>query len=218
MPRVVAATGGFRGAATASEAALAVARGATVAGWACEQVPLSDGGEGFAEVFGGRARLSVVGGPLGLPLEVEWRLSGDGRTAAVESSLASGLDLVGGPEGNDAVRAGSGGTGQLVAAAVRAGARRVLVGVGPSASTDGGLGALEALEPHSRMHGVELVVGCDAMVGFVDSARLLAPDKGASPSEVALLSRRLERLVQLYRERFGVDVSVIGGAGAGGGQ
>ena len=217
MPRVVAATDGFTGAATAPEVALAVAHAAAAAGWEADQVPVSDGGEGFAEVLGGRSRMVVVRDPLGRPVEAEWRLADDGSVAVVEAALASGLELVGGPDGNDAVLAGTAGTGELIAAAVRAGARRVVIAAGGSASTDGGLGALDVLEPHSRLRGVELVVACDAMVGFVDAARLFAARKGASTAQVELLSRRLERLVQVYRERFGVDVSGLSGAGAGGG-
>lgn len=217
MPRVVAATDGFPGVASAPEVALAVAHAAVAGGWECDQVPVSDGGEGFAEVLGGRSRMLVVRDPLGRPVEAEWRLSDDGRSAVVETALASGLELLGGPDANDPVRAGTAGTGELIAAAVRAGARRVLIGAGGSASTDGGLGALDVLEPHSRLRGVELIVACDATVGFVDAARVFAARKGASRAQVELLSRRLERLVQVYRERFGVDVSGLPGAGAAGG-
>jgi glycerate kinase len=217
MPRVVAAPDKFRGTATAGEIALAVARAAAAAGWACDEVPVSDGGEGFCEVLGGRAQLVRVRDPLGRPVESEWRLLDDGRTAVIEMALASGLVLVGGAEGNDPIRADTAGTGELIAAAIKAGARRVLVGVGGSATTDGGLAALDVLEPHSRLKGVELVVACDVTTLFVDAARVFAPQKGASANQVALLTRRLERLVQLYRERFGVDVSGIEGAGAAGG-
>lgn len=217
MPRVVAATDKYRGTATASEVALAVAHGAASAGWSCDQVPVSDGGEGFAEVLGGRARLAMVHDALGRPIQAEWRMLEDGRTAVVEMALASGLELVGGPEGNDPVRADTAGTGELIAAAVSAGARRVLVGVGGSASTDGGLGALDVLEPHSRLRGVDLVVACDALIRFGDAARVFGPQKGASPAQVELLARRLERLAQVYRERFRVDVADLVGGGAAGG-
>ncbi|HLH47609.1 MAG TPA: glycerate kinase [Acidimicrobiales bacterium] len=217
MPRVVAAPDKFRGSATAGEIALAVARAAAAAGWECDRVPVSDGGEGFCEVLGGRSRLARVHDPLGRPVDAEWRLAEDGRTAVVEMALASGLELVGGPEGNDPVAASTGGTGELIAAAVKAGARRVLVGVGGSATTDGGLGALEALEPHSRLHGVELVVACDVELTFVQAAPVFAPQKGASPAQTALLERRLERLAQVYLDRFAVDVAGLRGSGAAGG-
>jgi glycerate kinase len=217
VPRVVAAPDKFRGSASAGEVALAICRGAAAAGWDCDQVPVSDGGEGFCEVLGGRVRVARVRDALGRPVVAEWRSLDDGRTAVVESALASGLALVGGPEHNDPVAADTAGTGQLIAEAVRSGARRILVGLGGSASTDGGLGALDALEPHSRLHGVELVVACDVELRFVEAAKVFAPQKGASPAQAALLERRLERLVQVYRDRFGVDVADLVGSGAAGG-
>jgi glycerate kinase len=217
MPRVVAAPDKFRGTASAGEVALAVAHAAAAAGWQCDRLPVSDGGEGFCEVFGGRTRRVLVHGPLGEPVESEWRLLPDGRTAVVEMALASGLLLAGGPEANDPIRADTTGTGELIADAVKAGARRVLVGMGGSATTDGGLGALDVLEPHSRLKGVEIVVACDVSTSFVDAATVFAPQKGASPAQVAFLTRRLNRLVQVYQDRFGVDVSVLAGAGAAGG-
>jgi len=99
---------------------------------------------------------------------------------------ASGLALVGGPDGNDPVRAGTGVTGQLIAAAVLAGARRIVVGMGGSATTDGGLAALTVLEPHSRLLGVELLVACDVTTPFLDAAAVFAPQKGATPAQVGL--------------------------------
>jgi glycerate kinase len=145
----------------------------------------------------------------------EWRL--DDKTAVVEMARASGLELVGGPRGNDPVAASTTGTGQLIAAAVAAGARRVIVGVGGSATTDGGLGAIRALDPHARLAKVELVVACDVTTTFVDAAEDFAPQKGASPAQVALLRRRLERLAQLYDNEYGVDVRQLPGSGAAGG-
>jgi glycerate kinase len=73
------------------------------------------------------------------------------------------------------------------------------------------------LEPHSRLKGIELIVACDAPTRFVDAAAAFAPQKGASPAQVELLTRRLTRLVQVYRDRYGVDVSELAGAGAAGG-
>jgi glycerate 2-kinase len=217
MPRVVAAPDKFRGTASAGEIALAGARAAAAAGWDCDQLPVSDGGEGFCEVLGGRSRPARVHGPLGDPVQSEWRLLGDGRTAVVEMALASGLLLAGGKERNDPIRADTTGTGELIAEAVKAGARRVLVGMGGSATTDGGLGALDVLEPHSRLKGVEIVVACDVTLPFVEAAAVFAPQKGASPAQVKFLARRLTRLVQVYQDRFGVDISELPGAGAAGG-
>jgi glycerate kinase len=107
------------------------------------------------------------------------------------------------------------GTGQLILAAVAAGARRVVVGVGGSATTDGGLGAVEVLAGRTR--GVEVVVACDVRSTFVEAATVFASQKGASAAQVGLLTRRLERLAQIYRDRYGVDVTEMEGAGAAGG-
>jgi glycerate kinase len=147
-------------------------------------------------------------------LPAAWRY---GRTGIVEMAMASGIELVGGADGNDPVSASTTGTGELVAAAVDAGCKRILVGVGGSATTDGGLGALRALEPLSRLRAVELVVACDVRTPFLDAARLFAPQKGASPAQVELLTRRLERLAQMYESTYGVDVTRLRGAGAAGG-
>ncbi len=131
--------------------------------------------------------------------------------------MASGLELVGGAEGNDPISASTTGTGELISAAVDLGATRVLVGVGGSATTDGGFGALRALYPPQRLRGVELLVACDVRTRFVDAARIFAPQKGASPAQVTLLERRLERLAQVYLEEHGVDVRELEGSGAAGG-
>jgi len=213
--RVVAAPDKLRGTATAGEVAAAIARAAEAHGWTCDQVPLADGGEGTLEALGGANRTTTVTGPLGQPVAVRWRL--DGRTAVIEMAQASGLLLVGGAAGNDAVAASTAGTGELIAAAIDAGARRIIVGVGGSATTDGGLAALRALHPLSRLRGVELLVACDVRTRFVDAAEVFAPQKGATPAQVALLRRRLERLAQVYRDEHGVDVTDLPGAGAAGG-
>jgi glycerate 2-kinase len=213
--RVVAAPDKFRGTATAREAAAAVARAAAAHGWDCDEVPLADGGEGLLDVLGGPNRSTLVTDPLGDPIEAGWRH--DRSRAVVEMALASGLDLVGGAAGNDPMAASTYGTGELISAAVDAGARRIVVGVGGSASTDGGLGAVRALYPVHRLKGVELLVACDVDTRFVDAAEVFAPQKGASPAQVELLRRRLERLAQVYVEDFGVDVRALDGSGAAGG-
>jgi glycerate kinase len=217
MPHVVAAPDKWRGSATASEVAATIAATATALGWSADAAPVSDGGEGFAAVLGGRPHFLRVQGPLGSPVDAPWYLLDDGVTASVEMALASGLDLAGGAEHNDPVRATTIGTGQLIAAAVKAGVRQVLVGMGGSATTDGGWGALEALEPHSRLAGIDLQVACDVTTRFLDAAAVFSPQKGASASEVELLTRRLERLAQLYEERFTIDVRGLEGSGAAGG-
>lgn len=213
--RVVAAPDKFRGTATAAHVAAAVGRVAWEAGWDCDEIPMADGGEGTLDVLGGANRCTTVMGPLGDPVEAGWRWSR--RTAVIEMAQASGLSLVGGAEGNDPLAASTHGTGELIAAALDVGAQRIVVGVGGSATTDGGLGALRALWPLHRLRGVELLVACDVRTRFVDAARVFAPQKGATAAQVSLLQRRLERLVDLYREEYGVDVSDLEGSGAAGG-
>lgn len=213
--RLVVAPDKLRGTATAAEVAAAVGRAAAKAQWECLEQPVADGGEGTLEVFGGANRHTLVTGPLGDPVEAGWRLTG--RTAVVEMAQASGLDLVGGPEGNDPVAASTVGTGELLATALQLGARRLLVGMGGSATTDGGLGALRALYPLQRLRGIELLVMCDVQTAFVDAAAVFAPQKGASAAQVELLRRRLERLAEVYKDDHDVDVRTLVGAGAAGG-
>ncbi|MET0160916.1 MAG: glycerate kinase, partial [Acidimicrobiales bacterium] len=143
--RVLAAPDKFRGTASAPDVATAIARAVAAVGGTADEAPLADGGEGTLQALGGANRTTTVTGPLGDPVVAEWRL--DRRSAVIEMAQASGLEVVGGPEGNDAVAASTYGTGELIAAAVERGAREIVVAVGGSATTDGGLGALRALEP-----------------------------------------------------------------------
>lgn len=218
MPHLLAAPDKFRGTATASEVAAAIEWAAHDAGWTCDRAPVADGGEGLLDVLdarlGGKRRTTKVTGPLGARVDAEWLLAG--RTAVVEMARASGLLLAGGPDGNDPMTATTRGTGELIAAAVAAGARKVIIGLGGSATTDGGAGALAALQP-ARLRGVELIVACDVTTVFADAAEEFGPQKGATPSQVALLRRRLEARAAEYLRSSGVDVSTLPGAGAAGG-
>src|SRR6185295_4678075 len=180
----------FRGTLTAAEAAAAMAAGLERAGFGdVRQMPLADGGDGTLDALlaarGGSRRRARVTGPLGDLVEAEYGVLRDG-TAVIEMARASGLGLV---ERNDPLRASTRGTGELVDAARRAGASRVLVGVGGSATTDGGLGAGEALG--WSLGGIEVAVECDVATAFLDAARVYGPQKGASDAEVELLTRRL---------------------------
>ncbi len=212
----------FRGTLTASGAAEAMARGlqaAEVDGRRFDEIrclPLADGGEGTLDALlasqGGARRRATVTGPLGEAVEAEWGVLGDG-TAVIESARASGLALVG--VANDPLAATSRGTGELIAAAVRNGARRIVVAVGGSAMTDGGLGAVDALG--WSLAGLNVTVACDVTTRFADAARQFGPQKGATAAQVALLTRRLERLAEVYRQRTGTDVAALEHSGAAGG-
>ena len=205
--RILVAPDKFRGTLSAAQAAAAIGAGLRRGGpRGAPRCPLADGGEGTLDVLGGANRTTMVSDPLGDPVEA--RLAAVGADVAmIEMARASGLVLVGGAEGNDAVAASTYGTGELISAAVEAGASEVIVGVGGSATTDGGLGALRALYPVHRLRGVGMTVACDVRTGFVDAARVFAPQKGATEAQVELLHRRLERLADVYAEEYGVDVT-----------
>lgn len=216
---VLAAPDKFRGTLTAPEAAAAIAAGARAAGAGCTRLPLADGGEGTLDAFGGPNRHARVTGPLGDPVEAGWRL-GSGGTAVVEMARAAGLELSGGSGGNDPMAAGTSGVGELVVAALRAGARRLLIGLGGSATTDGGLEAVAALEEAGmveRFRRTEVLVCCDVRTLFRDAAAVFGPQKGASPQEVRQLAHRLDRAAEHYRQRYGRDIAQLPGAGAAGG-
>ena len=213
--RVVAAVDKFKGTATAAEVATAIGHACWELGIDCDEVPVADGGEGTLDVLGGANRSNIVTGPLGDAVEAAWRFHRG--TAVIEMARASGLTLVGGAEQNDAVAASTTGVGELIDRALDMGAERIIVCLGGSATTDGGLGAVRAIHAPARLRGVEFLVACDVDTLFVDAARVFAPQKGATASQVRMLEGRLERLVQMYREEHGVDVSTIPGSGAAGG-
>jgi glycerate kinase len=216
VPRLLAAPDKFRGTASAGEIADAIVAAAQRAGWTAARLPISDGGEGLLDCFGGANRVTTVAGPSGPPVAAPWRL--DGTRAVIEMAAASGIALTGGA--NDPMTADTRGTGELVAAAVAAGARDVLVGAGGSAGTDGGLGAVEVLRDHRPLdgsRGARVVVATDVRTLFVDAAAVFAPQKGADAEQVRALTDRLTHLAARYLSEFGVDVRPVPGGGAAGG-
>ena len=147
--RIVVAPQEFKGTLTAAEAAAAIAEGAHRAapGALIEQVPLSDGGPGLVDAVlasqPGRLLQSTVQDPLERPTNANWALLDDG-TAVIEMAAASGLTLLR-PEERDPRITSTYGVGQLIGAALDAGSRRIIVGVGGSATNDGGAGMAAAL-------------------------------------------------------------------------
>ncbi len=213
----------FKGSATANEVAEAIARGIADARpgkhtvhTTVNTIPLADGGDGTLAVLSARPGATVfsqvVSGPLGTLVDACWALLADG-TAVVEMAQASGLALVDGPL--RAREATTFGTGQLMMCAIAQGATRCIVGVGGSATTDGGLGALDALG--WSLHGMEVVVATDVTTTFVDAARVFGPQKGATPADVDFLVDRLEQLADRYERECSVDVRMIERGGAAGG-
>jgi glycerate 2-kinase len=197
MPVIVIAPDSFKGTLSAREVANALARGLRAAELDILELPVGDGGEGTMDVLvavlGGELRTAVVSDPLGRAVEAKYALLPHGETAIVETAQASGLWRVTERERN-AWAASTHGTGELVAAAARAGASKVIVTVGGSATTDGGIGAIEALDQAGI--DVELHVLCDVRSTWEEAPRLYGPQKGADPTMVARLERRLDEVAQ----------------------
>lgn len=213
--RVLAAVDKFKGTATAAQVAAAIGHACWELGHDCVEQPVADGGEGTLEALGGANRSSVVTGPLGDPVRADWRFQRG--TAVIEMARASGLTLVGGAAKNDAMAATTTGTGELIDQALDLGAKKIVVCLGGSATTDGGLGCIRAITAPARLRGVQLLVACDVQTLFTDAAPVFGPQKGATPAQVDMLRGRLERLAQMYQEQYGIDVRHMPGTGAAGG-
>jgi glycerate kinase len=219
MGRFLVAPDSFKGTLTTAEVTEAIAAGVKAAGAAADRCPVADGGEGtmavLLEALCGECRSARVHDPLRRPIEASFAILGDGETAVVEVAQASGLPLLA-PEERDPERADTFGTGELIAAAVAAGAKRVLVAAGGSATTDGGLGAIEGLR-QSGAAEVRLEVLCDVRTPFEDAARVFAPQKGADAAAVERLTGRLNALAaELPRDPRGVAMTGSAGGLSGG--
>src|SRR5436305_11483020 len=190
----------FKGTLRASEVCAALGRGVEAAGLEPPDLcPLADGGEGTMEALllalGGETAGATVRDPLGREVKGGFALLEDGGTAIVEVAAASGLALVD-EDDRDAEAATSHGTGDLIAAAIDAGAQVVLVGVGGSATTDGGAGAIEALNEAGGPRGAQIVVLADVRTPFERAAAVFAPQKGADAAAVRRLEKRLEQFAR----------------------
>lgn len=218
---VLVAPDAFKGTLAASEVAGAVAQGLEAAGWpAPDRCPVADGGEGTLDVLlearGGTSVAVAVSDPLGRAIDARLGLLDEGALAVVEVAQASGLELVAEAE-RDPEAASTRGTGELIVAAVRSGAATVLVAAGGSATTDGGLGAIEAIEAGGGLKGARLVVLCDVRSTFEEAAMRFAPQKGADDDAVIRLAARLEQLARcLPRDPRGQSMSAAAGGLAGG--
>jgi glycerate 2-kinase len=228
--RVLVAPDCYGGSLSAVEAAAAIATG-----WTRSRpddrfiiAPQSDGGPGFVEVLSsrlGRQRRLRVSGPLDDTVDARWVFDPVTSTAYLEVAQACGLAVLGGaPTPESALAAHSRGVGQLIAAALEAGAARIVVGLGGSACTDGGqgmiaeLGGLEA--GRQRLAAVELIAASDSeypLLGPWGAARVFAPQKGADTATVAKLEVRLEAWALELDAAAGRDVSAEPGSGAAGG-
>jgi glycerate 2-kinase len=198
----------------------AIATGLEAAGWPVDLCPVADGGEGTLDALvgalGGEVVSARVADPLGREVEASYAFVGGGARAIVETAAASGLALVSEAE-RDPLAASTRGTGELILAAVEAGAETVLVGVGGSATTDGGAGAIAAIREAGGLGRARLVVLCDVQTPFEDAARVYAPQKGADPEAVRRLARRLrDHARRLPRDPVGLPMTGAAGGLSGG--
>jgi glycerate kinase len=220
---VLVAPDAFKGTFAADEVAGAVGRGLEAAGTSVYLCPIADGGEGTLEVLatalGAELRQAAVHDPLDRPIDAEFGLIASrrgGTIAIVEAARASGLDLVAQSE-RDPRAATTRGTGDLVAAAIAAGAQTVLVAVGGTATTDGGSGAIQAIRAAGGLGSARLTVLCDVQTRFEDAARVFAPQKGADSGQVRRLTARLHAIARrLPRDPRGVPMTGAAGGLAGG--
>jgi glycerate kinase len=241
-PIVVLVAQAFKESLATREVADALAEGARRAGAMPRVVPGSDGGDGLLDALAPPRRTAhEVTGPLGMPVRAElgWL---DPATAVVETRLACGLSLVA-PDARDPLRASTRGAGELVVIALGAGAETVLVGLGGSATMDGGLGAARAwgweardaggtplpdgggalealarLDPAPALRG-RLIALADVQNPLLGSegAAVYAPQKGAAPEVVVRLVNGLGRLVAVAAPWDGPNLARRSGAGAAGG-
>jgi glycerate kinase len=214
--RVVLAPDCFGGTLSATDAARALADGWGEArpGDELVLVPLSDGGPGFLDALPGTRVTALVSDPLGRPVLASFLL--DGTTAYVESAQAAGLHLLE-PAERDPGTTTTYGVGQLVVAAADAGAERVVVGLGGSATNDGGAGFVAALGEHPR---VELVAATDVdnpLLGPDGATAAFATQKGGTADQLPVLEARLAQWADGLEERLGVRARNLPGAGAAGG-
>ena len=249
--RVLMAPDSFKGSLSSVEVACALAEGWSRARPNDEIVlaPLADGGEGtlaaIAETGGWEWRECPAHDPLGRPLTARWLLSADGKRAAVELAEASGLSRLPAGEPRSPLAATSSGTGEVIAAVLDAGVRHILLGVGGSATTDGGSGLLHALGvwyrsgtgddlpgpiPNlaavdlaaldTRLSELEIRVACDVtnpLLGDHGAAATYAPQKGAWPEDIDALEAWLTHYADLLEAAAGTRARDIPGAGAAGG-
>jgi len=241
----------FKGSLTSVAVAQALADGWAAARPADELIfaPLADGGQGtlaaIAESGGWQWQECAAHDALGRPLVAQWLLSPDGKRAAVELAEASGLSRLPPDEPRAALAATTEGTGEILRAVLDAGVRHVVMGVGGSATTDGGAGLLHALGvsygggsvkplpgPIPDLAAVDLAnldprlgelglrVACDVtnpLLGDQGAAAVYAPQKGAWPEDVTALEAWLAHFADLLEAASGVRARDLPGAGAAGG-
>ena len=209
----------FKGCLTAPEAVDAAA--SALAERDVCRLPLSDGGEGFAECLagclGGVFRTVPVHDPLGRPVQARYALVEGGRIAVIETAAASGLTLLK-PEELDPLTASSIGTGELMQDAVEQGVEEIWIGLGGTAVMDCGAGLLQALAPLPSGIRIKAFYDVDVpLTGPSGAPAVFGPQKGADAAGVAELERRFCQQAEAWKKAYGIDPDQVPGAGAAGG-
>lgn len=223
--KYIVAIDSFKGCLTSAQAIRAAAEG--IFAWMPSaevlQLPVSDGGEGWLEAFqtvlGGEVKEVRVQDPLQRPMTAPYLVKGD--TAVIEMAKASGLTLLREEERNPLL-ATSYGTGQLVVDAVRQGCKHIIVGLGGSATSDCGIGMLDAISDSGVVipEDIHFTIATDVtnpLCGEQGAAHVFAPQKGATPAMVRALDDRARQFAEVSAKRFGYDCQNLPGAGAAGG-
>ena len=251
--KIIVAPQGFKATLSGLEAARAIARGVSAALPDAETVlaPVADGGDGTLNALvdgtGGQVFTSTVTGPLGQPVEAQWGVMGDERTAVIEMALASGIALVPQRRRNPRVTT-TAGTGEILREALDRGYNRIIVGLGGSATNDGGAGLAAALGArfldaagntlppggsalarldrvetgalHPDLRDASIIAATDVtnpLCGPEGASAIFGPQKGASPEMVQELDAALANYARVVTRDLGRDVSEQPGAGAAGG-
>ena len=221
--KIVVAPDSFKECLDAGEVASAIAEGIFSISPDAEVrlVPLSDGGEGMAgiltEFLGGELVPAKVTDPMGETVEA--RFGRVGNTAILDVASACGLNLVPKERRNPLI-ATSKGVGEMIAAAINSGCEELLIGLGGSATCDGGEGMMSVPGLRNIASGVKIKALCDVDNPFLGSrgaARVFGPQKGADPQMVEALEKRMELKAERMLSQTGIDVSMMPGAGAAGG-
>ena len=223
MRKIVIACDSYKGCLSSSEVARAAAEGVAEVYPDCEIVRLAvaDGGEGtvdaLVETLGGHLEWAEVSDPLGRPVKAAYGIAGN--LAIIESAAACGLTLLTKEERNPLITTTKG-LGELILAAIDKGCRRFLIGLGGSATNDGGMGMISADDFLERARGMKFTVACDVdtpYIGVHGASRVFGPQKGASEEDVEILEERLRGYALKILKDTGIDVSDMAGAGAAGG-
>ena len=223
MKKIVIACDSYKGCLSSSEVARAAAEGVAEVYPDCEIVRLAvaDGGEGtvdaLVDTLEGHLEWAEVSDPLGRPVKAVYGVAGD--LAIIESAAACGLTLLTKEERNPLITTTKG-LGELILAAIDKGCRRFLIGLGGSATNDGGMGMISADGFLERARGMKFTVACDVdtpYIGAHGASRVFGPQKGASEEDVEILEERMRGYALKILKDTGIDVSDMAGAGAAGG-